>query len=190
MEIEKNVTRDKHWMLVEFEGTYTTAHPDGIKGQKVIRPFHVRVKMKKEFLEARGLRGAFSVYYEEKLKRQYPGMISLHQFRMIEATEIDGSKINNPKCMSHADLLVYINEKDYQINTALYDDQELRHEVALYESDKKGQQKLQGQREAARGGKLKISKEINEQEDSLVVLHPSAGVRNEFPQPKHLASKS
>ncbi len=169
---------DRDWMLVEFEGTYKVADPS-IKGRKILRPFHVKVKMKKQFLEARGLRGAFATYYKEFLKRHFPGMIDLHEFRMIEATEVDGSKIHNPKAMSHQDLVAYIKEKRLPVNILLYDDQELRHQVVLYETDPKGQQKLQGQAERVHGGKLNLSREISEQEDILQVLAPSGAVQEQ-----------
>jgi len=165
---------DQDWMLVEFEGSYMIAHPDGIKGQKVLRNFHVRVEMAKDFLfnlkPFESLRAPFSTYYMEQLKQMFPKMISLYQFRMVEATELDGSKIADPRAMCHADLLEYIKVRKYPINSSFYNDQDLRHEVHLYENDKKGQQHLQANLEKIRGGVLAVSKRIRERGMSVMQI--------------------
>ncbi len=176
---------DNDWMLVEFEGTYTVANPSGVKGSKVLKPFHCKVEMAKSFLSGYGLRGVFSTYYMEQMRKLFPAMIDLYRFRMVEATELDGSKINDPKAMNHADLLGYISSREYQINTSFYDDQQLRHEIELYEKDKAGQQHLQANLEKIRGGKLAVSKQISDRGARIHVLpvaseepDVSEGIRN------------
>jgi hypothetical protein len=163
---------DEDLMLVRFVGTYTMANPSGARGSKVVKPFDVKVKMHKRFLAANGLRGAFDTYYKQSLKQKYPGMIDLNQFEMIEATEIDGRKIANPKCMSHDDTIAYIKSQRYAINIALYDSQDLRHQVVLYEKDKDGQQKLQSNIMSARGGAMAIAEEIKSMNDVFEILEP------------------
>ena len=142
------------FMLAEFKGTYRAPHPDGIKDQNIIKNFHVQVEMKKSFLKAPGLKGTFAVYYKELCKSMYPDMIDLYKFDLVEATELDGSPINNPKAMSYQDLVKYINEKQYPINIALYSQSELRNQVVLHEEDPKGQQKLQGITERTKGNAI------------------------------------
>jgi hypothetical protein len=160
----------KDLMLAEFKGTYRIPHPDGIKGESVLRPFHVIVKMKKQFLEAPGLHGFFLSYYANQVKKCYPDMISIYHVEFQEAKELDGKVINNPKALSFKNLRAYIHEKNYPINTALYSDVELRNEVVLYESDPKGQQHLQKRREDARGGEMEVARELSEIEDLVVRL--------------------
>lgn len=168
---------DNNWMLVEFEGTYQVSHPDGVKGRKVLKNFHVQVEMNKSFLDAmsiegtfHSLRGPFASFYTGFLKKLYPDMIDLYQFRMVEATELDGGKIRDPKCMSHKDLMAYIVDRKYKINTGIYDDQELRNAVVLYENDKKGQQVLQGTTERVRGGVLAVTNDLKHRESLITVL--------------------
>ena len=168
---------DNNWMLVEFEGTYQVAHPDGVKGRKVLKNFHVKVEMNKSFLDAtiiegsfHSLRGPFASFYTGFLKKLYPDMIDLYQFGMIEATELDGGKIRDPKCMNHADLMAYIVDRKYKINIGLYDDQQLRNEVVLYEADRKGQQHLQGHTERVRGGVLSVTNDLKHREHLIQVL--------------------
>lgn len=169
--------RDADWMNVEFEGTYQVAHPDGIKGQKVLRNFRVVVEMERSFLEVlepfQSLRGPFATYYMGELREQFPGLIDLHRFRMIEATEIDGSKIRDHRAMSQEDLLQYIKDRRYPINTSFYPCDDLRHEVGLYEKDKKGQQHLQAHLEKTRGGQLAVTKRISERGAKMRILDVS-----------------
>lgn len=167
---------DRDWMLVEFKGTYTIANPNGVKGSKVVRPFHVKVEMKKSFLDFKGptgitsLRGPFATYYKQELRKADPGMIDLAQFDMVEATELDGTPIDDPNAMSHENLLDYIQRKRYPINPGLWNDQDLRHEVARYEADPKGQQKGQAHLTNVRGAFLDIAKEISSRGSKMVFL--------------------
>lgn len=163
---------DKDVMLVRFKGTYTAANTSGVRGAKITKPFDVKVKMHRRFLQATGLRGAFDTYYKQALKSRYPDMIDLYRFEMVEATAVDGSKINNIRAMSHEDTIAHIKDKEYPINISLYDSQDLRHQVALYEADKEGQQKLQSNIMHARGGTLAIAEEIASMNDVFEILDP------------------
>jgi hypothetical protein len=109
------------YILAEFKGTYRAPNPDGIRDQQIVKPFHVRVKMKRECLKAPGLNGFFDNYYKNFLKRAYPEMIELYQFQMVQATELDGSIINDPKALSHEGLLAYIKDRKYPINALLFE---------------------------------------------------------------------
>lgn len=170
---------DKNWLLAEFKGTYSCASPTGIKGQKIEKPFHVKVEMKKDFLNHPGptgmvsLCGPFVTYHKQELKQIHPDLIDTYMFELIEATELDGTKINRPECLSYEDLKDYITEKEYPINTSLYSRTDLRHAVRLYEHDEKGQQKLQGDIEKVRGGVLRISNEIAKRGAKMQSLLPS-----------------
>lgn len=168
---------DRDWILVEFKGTYKVPHKEGFRGQSMLKPFHVQVEMERSFLlnlkPYQSLRGTLATYYMNILKQSYPDMIELHRFDMVEATEVDGDKIHDPRAMRHADLIDYIQKNKLPINISLYNDQDLRHEVALYEQDKKGQQHIQGWREKVQGGMLEVSKRISERGVKIHVLDPS-----------------
>ncbi|MDE1971105.1 MAG: hypothetical protein KGI50_06060 [Patescibacteria group bacterium] len=148
------------WILAEFKGTYRVADPNGHK-RTVLQPFHVKVPIERCYLEAPTLRGIFASQYETYLKQEYPGMLGLYQFVMVEATEVDGSKLTHHKGMCHADLLEYIKKERLPINTALFDDQQLRQEIDLYRKDSKGQQHLQKRFEEMKGADLAVSRKIS-----------------------------
>ncbi|MDE2100168.1 MAG: hypothetical protein KGL39_23130 [Patescibacteria group bacterium] len=156
---------DKDWILVEFKGTYLTPHPEGFKGQDVTREFHVQVEMKRSFLTNlrafESLCGPFAVYYENMLKDLYPDFKALHRFEMVEATELDGKMIADPRAMKHEDLLEYIKEKNLPVNAALHDTKDLRHHTFLHEKDEKGHARLQARLESVKGATLKIAGEIS-----------------------------
>ena len=159
---EKAELDPKKWMIVEFEGTYRVAHPDGIKGQTVLRPFHIKVPMRRSYLkDSYNLRAPFGSFYKQRLINRYPGMIKLHHTKLIEATNPDGSIIKHPKAMSYDNLLEYIAENEYPINIGLYDDQQLRNEVVLYEKDAPGQQHLQANQERVKGSVLAVGQELD-----------------------------
>ncbi len=99
-------------------------------------------------------------------------MKELDRFTMVEATELDGRKISNPRAMSYEDLIEYIKEREYPINIAVYSPTDLRHQVRLYEKDKDGQQKLQGNLLNARGGKMAIEDEIKQMNDVFEICDP------------------
>ena len=158
------------YILAEFKGNYRAPHPSGVRDQNITKEFHVKVKMKRDSLQAPGLCGLFSTYYKELLRKQYPDMIDTYFYEMIQATELNGAKIDHPKAMSHDDLLAYINKRQYPINPLLYSGTELRNEVILYEQDPKGQQHLQGKLEAQKGNMIAIASELHSLEDVLIVV--------------------
>ena len=186
---------DKDWMLVEFKGTYLCAHPDGIKGQKVTRPFHVKVEMKKQFLRDlkpfESLCGPFAVYYVGLVKNLYPELIDLHRFEMIEATELDGTKINDPRAMCHEDLLEHISDRELPINAGMLDAKDLRHHIMLHAQDPKGQARMQENLQKVRGGHLAISKEIGERKQAIRAIESEAGKIQKVQEPaKEIKSKA
>lgn len=148
------------WMLAEFSGTYKTPHPEGFKDQTVLRPFHVFVEMKKDFLKAPGLCAIFQNFYGNAVKEAFPDMVKLNHVDFHGAVELNGDAINNPKAMSHKELLVYIQQKQYPINPSLYTARELRNEVVLYETDPSGQQHLQAKLQQLRGGAIDLANEL------------------------------
>lgn len=169
---------DRNYILAEFKGTYRAPHPDGIKDANVTKQFNVKVKMKRESLKAPGLCGLFATYYKELLKTVkdkegnlvYRDMIDTYMYDLVQATELDGTVINNPKALSHERLISYIKEKEYPINALLYSSGELRNEVILYEEDPKGQQYLQNRRQKQKGHTLAISAEIQNLDDVIQVV--------------------
>ncbi len=158
------------YILAEFKGTYRAPHPDGIRDQNITKPFHVKVKMKRECLDAPGLNGLFATYYKELLRKLYPDMIDTYFYDLVEARELDGSAIENPKALSHDNLLKYIGQRRMPINPLLYTPNELRNEVILYEIDPKGQQHLQNKLEQQKGSQLKISAEIMAIDDVITIV--------------------
>lgn len=160
------------YILAEFKGTYRSPHPGGLRDQNVLKDFHVRVKMRRECLEAPGLNGLFANYYKEFLRRQYPDMIDTYMFDLVQATELDGSVILNPKALSYTGLLQYVASRRLPINTSLFSPTELRNEVVLFEHDPKGQQHLQALLEKRKGSTIAISAELQELDDVLVVVDP------------------
>lgn len=159
---------EKGWMRVEFEGTYRVRSPQGIKNQSVERPYHIFVPMSKRYLkDSSNLRAPFCSFYENRLKNKYPGMLGLYQTRLIEALNEDGSVINHPKALSYENLKEYIKEREYPINIGLYDDQQLRNEVVLYEKDADGQQHLQSWTEKVKGGSLAVGQELDALGDDM-----------------------
>lgn len=161
------------YILAEFKGTYRAAHPDGQRDVNVTKPFHVKVKMKASVISDNrvlGLNGLFATYYKEFLRRMFPDMIDTYFFDLVEATEVDGTPIEHPKALSHKGLLEYISKKRYPINITLYTPGELRNEVMLYESDEKGQQKLESIRTELRGSELAVAAELQKLDDVLVVV--------------------
>lgn len=161
------------YFLAEFKGTYRAPHPGGLRDQNVTKDFHVRVKMRRECLEAPGLNGLFANYYKEFLRKQYPDMIDTYMFDLVQATELDGSVIDNPKALSYQRLVQYVTRRRLPVNTALYSPTELRNEVVLYEQDPKGQQHLQALLETRKGSTIAISAELQELDDVLVVVDPN-----------------
>lgn len=147
-------------MLATFQGSYRVAHPDGFQDQNVLNNFEVDVQMSKEFLETPGLNAPFRVYYQHLVKSVYPDMIDLYRWELVQATELDGTPIENPKALSYSNLIDYINKKKYPINIGLFTPAELRNEVILYEQDAKGQQHLQELQENIRGASLRIGQQI------------------------------
>lgn len=162
------------FFLAEFKGTYRAPHPAGIRTETIIRDFHVKVTMLKKFLAGDGLNGAFQVYYKGFLKNHYPDMINTYQFDLVEATELDGTKIDNPRCLSYQGLLDYIANRRYPINAMLYSALELRDEIILYEKDPKGQQHLQGKRENLKGNVLSTAAELGQLPNVMVKVDSSA----------------
>lgn len=164
---------DNKYILAEFKGTYRAPHPDGQRDLQVTRPFHVKVKMKAEVIHdsrVLGLNGLFATYYKEFLRRQFPDMVDLYFFDLVEATELDGTPIEHPKALSHSGLLQYLEKKKYPINCTLYTPAELRNEIMLYEVDKEGQQKLEGIRTELRGSELAVAAELQNLSDVMVVV--------------------
>lgn len=157
-------------MLGEFKGVYRAPHPAGYRDQNIVMPFHVKVKMKREFLSAPGLCGLFKNHYEHALRAKYSEMLELYRFEFMGATELDGKPINNPKAMYHKELIKYIAEKRYPINMSLYNQTELRNEVNLYEHDPQGQQFLQGKLEYMHGGTIALTNELAQIEDLVQVV--------------------
>lgn len=158
------------YILAEFKGTYRAPHPDGIRDQSITKPFHVKVKMKREALKAPGMCGLFRVYYFEHLRKAYPDIQDTYNYELVQATELNGDVIDNPKALSYDGLLAYIKEKEYPINTLLYSPVELRNEVVLYEEDPKGQQFLQEKRLKVHGNAMKMAADLTEVDDLLVVV--------------------
>lgn len=160
----------ENFILAEVKGTYRAPHPDGIRDANVTKDFHVKVKMEREWLNAPGLNGFFATYYKEHLKRAYPEMIDLYMFSVVQATELDGTPIHEPKAMSHDQLLEYIAKKKYPINPLLFSSNELRNEVILYEADPSGQQHLQGLRERRKGSVLATAAKLQEVGDLMEII--------------------
>lgn len=161
------------FILAEFRGTYRSPHPQGIKDANVTKDFHVKVKMRRESLSAPGLNGLFACYYKELLRGLYPDMIDTYQFNLVQATELDGTIITDPKALSHENLLEYIAYKGYPINPGLYPPHELRNEVVLYEFDAKGQQHLQKKLQEQKGNMLEIAAMLHGLDDVIVVVGDS-----------------
>lgn len=167
---------DQSYFVAEFQGTYRAPHPDGVRDANVTKQFHVKVKMKRECLNAPGLNGLFDVYYKEFLRQRYPDLIDTYQFNLVEARELDGSVINNPKALSYEGLLAYIHTKRYLINVSLYSPQELRNQVVLYEEDKGGQQFLENKLQAMKGSMLATANELQSLDDVMVVVDEQPSV--------------
>lgn len=158
----------QNYILAEFKGTYRAPHPEGFREQNITKDFHVRVKMKRECLLAPGLNGLFATYYKEFLRKLKPDMIDLYVFDLVQATELNGATIYDPKALSHDGLMDYINQKKYPINPLLYSMLELRDQVVLFEQDPKGQQHLQDKLQNLKGNMLATSAELRELEDLMV----------------------
>lgn len=158
------------FILAEFRGSYRAPHPDGIRDANVTKEFHVKVKMKEDSLLAPGLNGLFATYYKGHLRKLYPEMIDTYMFDLVQATQLDGTPIDNPKAMSHDALLAHIAKKKYPINPLLYSTLELRDEVVLYEQDASGQQYLQNKRQLQKGSLLATAAELQGVEDLMVVV--------------------
>jgi hypothetical protein len=159
-------------ILAEFKGTYRAPHPAGIRDQQITPSFHVKVKMKREWLEQPGLNAFFQAYYKPFLQKLYPDFLDTHFFDLIEATELDGTEIESPKALSHAGLLGYIERRGLKINALLYGTtNELRNQVILYEEDQKGQQILQGKEELLKGTALSTAAELQGLDDVMVLVN-------------------
>lgn len=174
----------------EFKGSYRAPHPDGIRDANITKNFHVRVKMKRSALKAPGLKGLFATYYKEFVREAYPDMIDLYEFDLVQATELDGTIIHDPKALSYDGLLNYISTHKYPINPMLYSRHELRNEVALYEVDKSGQQHLQNRLQQLRGNALEMSAELSKLADILEVVEPFETVKPTRPLVEVAAKKS
>jgi len=158
-------------ILAEFKGSYRSPHPQGYKDQNIERQFHVKVKMKRDSLNAPGLNGLFATYYASFLKNIFPDFLELYMFSLVEATELDGTPIRNPKCLSHAGLLQYIQDERIPINPLLYGDTtELRNQVVLYQVDSKGQQVLQEKIQKTKGQMLATAEELATIDDIVTVV--------------------
>jgi hypothetical protein len=157
------------YILAEFKGTYRAPHPDGIRDQNVTRNFNVKVKMKRECLNAPGLNGFFGSYYKEFLRKLYPDMIDTYKYEMVQATELDGKPIDSPKALPYEGLLQYIFRKKYPINPTLYSPKELRNQINLYEEDPKGQQFLEEKLQRLRGNQLAIAAELQSMDDVISI---------------------
>lgn len=166
------MSRDDNFILAEFKGTYRAPHPQGVRDQNITKEFHVKVKMERKSLKAPGLKGLFATYYKEFLRQAYPDMIDTYDFDLVQATELDGKRINDPKALSYEGLLEYIHEHDYNINAMLYPRHELRNEVVLYEKDREGQQLLQGKIQEQRGNALATAEKLSKVSDILSVVAP------------------
>ena len=113
-------------------------------------------------------------------------MLDLYRWRLVEATELDGEVIDDPKCLSYQGLLDFIKKHEYPINPLLYPtDQELRDAILLYEDDDKGQQKLQARWEQINGPVLKVAQEIDEIDDVFEELAPVSQPLPVYTEPKH-----
>jgi hypothetical protein len=156
--------------IAEFKGTYRAPSPDGIRDQNVTKPFHVKVKMKRECLKAPGLNGLFSTYYKEFLRNIYPDMIDTYMYDLVQATELDGTIINNPRALSYENLLKFISSERLPINVGLYPPNELRNQVILYQEDPKGQKHLEEKLQALKGNMLAISAELQSLNDVIAVV--------------------
>jgi len=156
--------------IAEFKGTYRAPSPEGIRDQNVTKPFHVKVKMKRECLKAPGLNGLFSTYYKEFLRKLYPDMIDTYMYDLVEAKELDGSIINNPRALSYENLLAFIRKEQLPINVGLYPPNELRNQVILYNEDPKGQKHLEGKLQALKGSMLAISAELQSLDDVIAIV--------------------
>lgn len=164
------------FILAEFQGTYRAPHPDGIKDANMTKNFHVKVKMKRESLRAPGLNGLFATYYKSRLRTLYPDMIDTYMYDLVQATELDGKVIDNPKALSYEGLLKYVAKKMYPINVTLYSPNELRNQIVLYEEDHTGQQTLEGILTKHRGSELKTAAELQDVDDLIVVVSPAPSV--------------
>jgi len=156
------------FILAEFRGTYKAPHPEGFDKSQVEKPFHIKVKMKRESLNAPGLNGLFQTYYAGFMKKAYPDYIELYRFETVQATNLDGTVIRNPKALSHEGLLTYMKEENIPINPLLYEPSELRNQVCLYMEDKKGQQFLQEKLQNSKGQMLATAAELADIDDILV----------------------
>ncbi|MBX9687083.1 MAG: hypothetical protein K2X27_10300 [Candidatus Obscuribacterales bacterium] len=162
------------FILAEFKGTYRAPHPDGVRDANITKPFHVKVKMLRSNLKAPGLKGLFATYYKDFLRNAYTDMIDTYEFDLVQATELDGSVIHDPKALSYDGLLEHISRHHYPINPMLYPRHELRNEVVLYETDKAGQQHLQERLQKLKGNALETAAQLQRVEDVLVVVKPDA----------------
>lgn len=167
---------DSEYFIAEFKGTYRAPHPSGARDQQITKDFHVKVKMLQTALDAPGLKGAFQNYYKESVKALYPDLIDFYSVQFIKGVELNGDKIDNPKAMSYADLVAYITRKKYPVNPLLFDQEELRNQVVLYEFDPSGQQLLQGKTEKLRGGQIEMALKLAAVDDLVVVVDPTAVV--------------
>lgn len=182
-------------ILATFEGTFKTAHPEGHRGEQVTRPFKCRVKIPRHFLKPIpntvpalrhvSLTAVFGTYYKQHLKKAHPEMLDLYRWRLVEATELDGSVMDDPKCLSYQGLLDFVKEKEYPINPLLYPtDQELRDAILLYEDDETGQQKLQKRWEQITGPVLKVSQEIAAIDNVFEELTPMSSAKPVYMETK------
>lgn len=166
----------QEYILVEFKGTYRAPHPDGYE-KDVQKDFHVKVKMKRGVLAGPGTCGHFQAYYKGHLKKIYPDFKDTYFFEMVQATELDGSIIHNPKAYSQANLIDYIARMGYPINPILYaTGTELRNEVVLYEQDKGGQQHLQKLLEDMKGAEIRTAAELRELGEIMFAVEPVSTV--------------
>lgn len=173
----------QEYILVEFKGTYRAPHPDGYE-KDVQKDFHVKVKMKRGVLAGPGTCGHFQAYYKGHLKKIYPDFKDTYFFEMVEATELDGSIIHNPKAYSQANLIDYIARMGYPINPILYPTgTDLRNEVVLYENDKNGQQHLQRLLEDMKGAEIRTAAELRELGEIMFAVEPVSTVSTVEPTP-------
>lgn len=171
----------QEYFLAEFKGNYRAPEPTGQRDLNITKPFHVKVKMKRDYLDdsrVLGLNGIFATYYKEYLRRMYPDMIDLYFFDLVEGTELDGSVIENPKALSFDNLAKYIQWRKYPINIGLYTPAELRNQVLLYEKDAAGQQFLESNLTQMRGSMLAIANELQSLDDVMVKVEQSPSVED------------
>lgn len=156
--------------IAEFKGTYRAPSPEGIRDQNITKAFHVKVKMKRECLKAPGLNGLFATYYLEFLRKLYPDMIDTYMYDLVEARELDGTIINNPRALSYENLLKFIHSERLPINVGLYPPNELRNQVILFQEDPKGQKHLEEKLQAIKGNMLAISSELQSLDDVIAIV--------------------